>query len=367
MVGKKKKIIIPIVIILVLVLIFAYYLASSIQPKPSDTGFWVTIKGEISHSNKLKPEDLGSRPQAINVREPFHNPNLLCRSRRKGIAPINWINDNLGTYSIPIWLPAPMDVVLTTDCSGCNHNTISISDDDIEVQSNIQWDKEKCSAEEYNFPNEKEQILKNIRTSLDRIDEEMSKRNFNDTERDIIKDDIKQARRQITSSSNQNNETESLWLTYYANYFAWRAEWTLNLFDLKYCVEKTARLTRTYDDACYEPNYEADLVYQDSSDWYYSTSYGKFDDEEPYWRDPQDVNWEFDDIYRSSKELDEVFARCENSFEILNDTFEYQKPYCEKRKISIIALKWAEILILITLGVLVGLSWRDGIKNENDK
>lgn len=348
--------------------IIALYIYLTPCNVPVLTGeYWVTIHGKVLPSPNITEKDTAQRPRFMYVYYPYFNPEYVCNSKEIQLADITWLNDNEGIYSITFTLSVDMEVILTTDCTGCNPKRVSISRSNNNVEADVFWGTEKCYSE-YDIPDSVDEIISRNQNRFDYMDIELTTKNFNASEKQDIKSDIKDGREQIRNSNEIKTDiNESIKHALYSEFFFWRAKYKWELFDLKYCIEDIDKLEGQFIDKCYYHDYSSVLDYNDAKSVYQSSlnsnilRYGAYDLQKI------EIKSYIGNINNNWDRLRNINGKCEGSSYKLNKTLEYQKSYCEHRKNMCNLVNLTYIIIILSIGVLIGNWSAKNQKNNNEK
>lgn len=253
------------------------------------------------------------------------------------------------------------EVIITTDCSSCEYKTVLLKE--IPDSVNLIWGSQK-RENGFRVGEQQRQVVEHVRNLLDEIETDLVKTPFNSSEVNSVKNDVRRSRDEISESNIATNLNESLLYAYYAEWLGWNALYKMQLFELKYCVQKSNTVIETYEnDECFVPDYASYKDYESANQTYFSLNSRELKDE----YDPLDKK-ELDDMkaeitfmYDQFNRVDDSLTKCENSQGIINGTFEFQKPYCEKRGMSskIAYIVW--IIVFVYIGILIekgGKIWK---------
>ena len=308
------------------------------------------ISGKIEPSEKI----VGDKPQYVYVYYPYYIPKYLCRSSDIQLSAIKWIDENKGEYQILITVPVGLnEVLITTDCSSCDNKIVLLKE--IPESVNLIWGSQKCE-DNFQLSEQQQQAVEHARNFLNRIETNIVGEPFNSSESQSIKDDVKRGRDEIfESDSIRNNVNDSVLHAYYAEWFAWKAEYKLRLFELKYCVQKVYTLVQTYkNDECFVPDYNSYNDYESANSTYFSLNNGRLLDEYPFdKKEVDEMKKEISDVRNQIDWVSESLRKCEDSQRIMNGTFEFQKPYCERRGIGFKVTYITWIIVFVYIGILI--------------
>lgn len=348
MVYMNKQSAVYFLSVLVLLGIIVCILTIKIIP-PSNQYKSYVISGRIEPAEKV----VGDKPQYVNVYYPYYAPKYLCRSSDIQISSINWFNDTTGEYQIQIAVPVGLkEVVITTDCSSCDHKTILLKESLDSV--NLLWGDKKCESD-FQLSEQQPQVVESARNLLNIIETNNVDKPFNSSEIQSIKTDLKAGRDEIGESDMvMNNVNDSLLHAYYASWFAGRARYKSLLFELEYCVNEVGTLLREHEsDKCFVPDYTAYTDYKSANSSPFLKGSILLGDSPFNTKDLDKIKDETRYVYDYAAHVSDSLQKCENSKTILNGTFEFQKPYCTARKIVFNAqyIIWA--IIFVYVGILV--------------
>ena len=344
----EKKSYLFILIILILLGIIGIILTVEIVP-PSNQYKNYVISGSIIPSEKT----IGNKPQYVYVYYPYYIPRYLCKSSDIQLSAIEWIDENNGKYQILFTVPIGLkEVILTTDCTSCEHKTVRL--DEIPDSVDLVWGGDNCE-ESFQVSDEQSKAVEHARNFLNGIETNLVKQSFNSSEIQSIKNDVEKGREAISESDRNVNYNESLLHAYYAEWFAWRAHYKMRLFELKYCVEETNSLIQLYEnERCFVPDYNAYNDHVSANITYVSLKDGRLLDDYLFdKKETEEMKKEISNVHRQVEWVSDSLRKCENSQRIINGTFEYQKPYCEARQIvfKITFIIWA--ITFVYIGILI--------------
>jgi len=358
---NKDKVIVYVVIIAVVLfsLTFMFYLL--VKPvlikTPSPEPIWVKMNGYVFFNPDSGKPTTGNKPPFVQVYYPYQNPNFLCNGRSISLANITWLNETHGTYTIYFYVPIPMGVFVTTECYGCLYKSVSINQDTQTIELNIPWDERTCYSET-SYGNNPAAIYEKTDIFLTGIDEELSGKDFNATDRQSVRDLIQFGKGSITESKrNSNNLNESLLDALYAEWYAWDAKYLMSYFDLKYCVDKTNDILRNYNDPfCYSPDYGVLQNFNDVNNSFAYNNYRRMSPNDI--REIEPMKKEINNVYNDYRWLSDAEFKCSESFSIINKTFEFQAGKCEDKKTSLnlfnFMFKFWIMIFLVGIGMIIG-------------
>lgn len=352
----ERKSCLFILIILILLGIIGIILTVKIVPPTNQYKNYV-ISGNIIPSEKT----IGNKPQYVYVYYPYYIPRYLCRSSDIQLSAIEWINENNGKYQILFTVPVGLkEVILTTDCTSCENKTVRL--DEIPDSVDLVWGGDNCE-ESFKVNDEQSKVVEHARNFLNEIETNLVKQPFNSSEIQSIKNDVERGREEISESDRDVNSNESLLHAYYAEWFAWRAQYKMRLFELKYCVEEINSLIRLYEnESCFVPDYNAYKNYVSANNTYVSLKDGRLLDDDPFdINETEEMKKEINSVPRQVEWVSDSLRECENSHRIINGTFEYQKPYCEARQIvfKVNFIIWAIVFVYIGIWIEKGIKiWK---------
>jgi len=350
-------------------LVFGLYIYLNPCPVPlSSEGFWVTIHGRVLPPSDGTLDDTLDKPDFLYVYYPYHNPRYICRSNAIQLGDITWFNETEGTYSVTFRLSVDMDVILTTECTACNPKRVSITKENNNLEVDALWGTEKCYEAE-GISTDPNSLISQNRERANNIETELTNKDFNDSEKESIRSDIKEARDQIGESEPKikTDINGSIKHALYSEFFNWKALYKRELFDLKYCISEVDNLLEQNAEEAYYLDYSSILDYNDSKRIYLSSS-----DSNVLRRDPReseeieeiksDIGW----IKRSREWLMEANRKCEESSYKLKKTLEYQKPYLEYRKNMCKLVNWVIVTFILFLVILIG-NWSSKKYGKDEK
>ena len=335
--------------ILILLGIIGMILTVKIIP-PSNQYKNYVISGSIIPSEKV----VGNKPNYVYVYYPYYIPKYLCRSSDIQLSAIEWLDENNGEYQILFTVPVGLgEVIITTDCSSCEHTKVKL--DEIPESVDLIWGSAKCE-DDFQISEQQPKAVEHARNFLNGIDTNIVDKPFNSSEVQSIKNDVKRGMDEIFESDGIRDKiNESLLHAYYAEWFAWRAQYKLKLFELKYCVNEVGSLVKSHgDDKCFVPDYNAYNDYKSANSTYFSLSDSRLLNDYPFdIKELDEMEKEIDYVHGQVKRVSDSLRECTDSRGIINGTFEFQRPYCEARNITIkiTYLIWA--IVFIYIGILI--------------
>jgi len=355
----KKKVIIPISILVILLVAIAYtYSLTQICTPPSNHYKSYIISGSITSS----AESTGNKPHYVNVYYPYYNPQYLAQRQRinSNSAKIKWIDDVSGEYEVYFEVPVGLkEVILNTDIYSCNYETVNLTNETI--RRDLIWGVQKCE-DEHPISGNKIELLFNVRNYLDRDSMWLDQNQFNSSEKENIRKDIQRGRERVTiADSSQTEYNKSLLEAHYAYWFASNAEYKINLLELKYCLEQVDAILESHkNDNCYIPDKSSYDDYLSSNHTYFSEGEMSYRNYHPYEiNETEKMKNKISHIQGEIEYVSEANENCKNSLSIINGTFEFQKPYCEKRNILLKTTNLVGYLIwtivFIYIGILIGI------------
>jgi len=366
----KKEVVVPILVILILLGVLAYtYSLIQICTPPSNQYMDYVISGSINYS----AESTGNKPHYVNVYYPYDNPDYLAKKQRinSNSAEINWIDNVSGEYEVYFEAPIGLKkVILNTDIYSCNYEPVNLTGD--LIRKDLIWGIQKCESGSVSenitvLSKEVGNYLENNRRML------LGKqKQFNSSEVESIEADIDRGFDRLNRLSKYYKSVdynESLLEAYYAYWFYLTSRYKIRLFELKYCLEQVDAILESHkNDSCYVPDNKAYDYYHLSNQTY---SQSRALNKLPFHIDDTEKMKEeisFVDEYNIDR-VSEANEKCKNSLSIINETFEFQKPYCEKRANAIYLFNFTWLLIdmwfifvVLGIGILIGQRWR--FKNE---
>lgn len=362
----KRSIKIALIAIFILIILFIgiCFLYSSIKPSLLKSEYlqpiWVTVYGNIT---SLKGSD---RSSYVEIYSPYQFSEYLYRAEQLAITKINWINDtNNGYYSVSFELPIPMEVYITSDSLGCNHKLVSFTNVNIKEVDLI--DENKCS-DSIAISDNKDDIIRYSDILLSSLKSEISNKKYNDTENQEISGYIYNGYQSITDSKVSRDINESLLYAYESEWFVWKTKYTVEVFDLKYCVLKIKNLLDTYNNSlCYVPDYSSNKSFSNANSTYFSIVSGHSRNYPP--QSIEEIKKEINEFYNDRQSLSEIFWDCQESYSMINKTFEFQKTYCDEKKdiLSIFKISWLILAAMLSflVGIFLGLRYKKNIDSTS--
>lgn len=346
----KDKTLYILLVILALLGIMGVILPIIFAP-PSNQYRTYVISGKINPSEQI----VGNKPQYVSVYYPNSMPQYLCRSSIVKSSAIEWVDGTNGEYQVLFTVPIGLnDILLTTDCTSCDNKKVRLNA--IPNSIDLTWGAQKCNVS-FQIDTEQPKAVEHAGNFLNYIDVELVDKNFNSSDVQSIKQDIKQGKDAILESDRMktSNSNESLLHAYYAEWFARRARYKMRLFELKNCIGETNALIKYREnDKCFIPDHEAHTDYSDANVSYSYSKDSRLLTEYPF--DIQDVDkMKQELVYVDNQEqtVYDLLRKCEDSFEIITGTFEYQRPYCEARAFNFHVTYLIWIVVCIYIGILI--------------
>lgn len=350
---KTKSIIMVIVILLILAIASIIFLKIYF-PKYNNYNQY-PLRGEV-----VLKSNIGDRPSYVAIYYPYFQIDNLCQGEEIDITRIDWINDSYGKFDILITVPIGLKkVILTTNCDKCNHQEIYL--DNIQNSINLIYDGSKCENKE-DVGNAPTQVIEIARNVLNRVDEEKSSKIFNNSEFEDLNQDIERGRSYISESDRDLSYDNKLRDAYFSEWLAWRSSYKQGFLDLKYCLIEVEDNFKKKD-KCYSPDYNSYLDYLSVNRTYYSDLNGYILKREPFEIKnnntllKQEVLWAKQDWVRIYNEKE----KCTKTRDIIDATFDYQKPYCSIRNVVDIGIIVNTAIIFTLLGILymtIKLQWK---------
>ncbi len=341
----KEKIFLA--IILALIGIICGILAIKITP-PSNQYKEYVLHGKVIPSDKITI----ARPGNVYVYYPYHNMNFLSQSRLIALNNIEWINETHGEFEISFKVPLSLTkVVLTVQSSTCNNEIVDLR----EVLPNIElvWGNQSCEGR-YIPKEDKELVLKRVRNSLNNLDGRLVNMPFNSTEKQNIKSAIEDAWDNLGQSDSLEGKNETLLYAYYSLWYSEKADFMEVLYRLKYCLENVTDVLAIHSNKCYIPNNEDYEDYKTSNNTYAFSKNSGILTKHPYETIDIDImKEEISYLQRRRGDLSQAKSDCESALGNIGDTFDFQKPYCEARRIFMNLTYTFGAVFLFFLGYLI--------------
>lgn len=345
------------VTILILLIIISAILITDMNVPTNDYETYV-ISGKVSSVD----DPIGVKPKYVYLSYPYYILKYLYRSEDITLAKIDWADENEGSYQVSFTVPIGLnEVILSTDTSSCDYLSVGLKN--IPTSVDLTWGINKCE-DKYPISNETSLVVSGARNFLNSLDTNLVKKKFNSTEKDYIKEDIAKGREEISKSERETEYTPSLLHAYYAQWYAMRASYTVKLYELKYCILETENILTEYsNDSCFVPEYQSLNKYISANETLTSHIGGRLLDEYPY--DKTEISKIIDELDYLDDQFDninEALKKCENSQPLINNTFSYQKPYCEARhfRFSLSIFIW--VFIAFYLGIIFEKGIREWVK-----
>lgn len=338
-----------ILIICVIIGTASYVLLQFLAPyDPVKDGFLVTINGQVN----AKTNDTKSYPTYVTAYYPFGNLDHLASSGNSiDLANINW-DGNIGNFSMTFWLPIEMNLVLTAASTGCNHERVYVSKKENVKQVELAFDERTC-YKSVELANTEEQLVDVSESLLVEIFNEYKKPIYTPDESDSMREDEEQGGKQLEQRTRENDGNKSLMYAYNAYWLAWRGHYKMYLFKLGKCVDKSMPFL-TENESCINIPYESKKELLDANHSYGSLSNSwVLSEDVTRIKTVQEASTNAKIIFDQYRAVEDLWENCENSFKIINESYNNQKPVCDARKNAIRLFGWAETLALICLGFLV--------------
>ncbi len=342
---KKHKL--CIIAFLLLLSFTAYILVGKLVPSPHQYEEYIFSGTVIPSENRV-----GLRPEYVSVRHPVYGQDQICKSTQIDFKKINWLDEENGEFEVNFKVPVGQKhAIITTNCEFCSYKVIDLNNKDSVIE--VAWGNNSCE-ENINFGS-KAGIIDYVNLNYDTIESNLVKSQFNESEKESIKDDIKDAKEAIGLSKRKQNE-ESTLEAYYSLWYYWRAKYKERLFELRYCVLTINDLIETHNssEGCFVPDYQSYDDYRLSNDTYVQGIDNLVLEDYPQRiNDVKKIEGEINSLMRMNDPIQQQASVCSGAAATIKSTFEYQKPYCNARKIALITLNWGQILALIAFGLII--------------
>ena len=154
----------------------------------------------------------------------------------------------------------------------------------------------------------------------------------------------------------RSNLNESLFHGTYAILYLRKADIKIHLADLNRCLQKINEEINSHNDSCYTMPYEGYADYESANQTFStSTTEMQIRDAEMYGStDLERINEELTYVQNSKDgEINNANFNCGNALRLISNSLEFQKPYCERKRITINIINW--LLVVIALGVGISL------------
>ena len=332
-------------IVIAAIVLFVAYVFSPLPDHQLSKENFVKISGKVEFSS-IGP--LATQPQTVTIYSPYSNPNWVCRGDALGAVKINWLNETEGTYELPVRLPIDMDIIVTTNCSGCQHAYEYVTLNEKEKVVDLEWDGQQCQA---NI-----KVPENMTTLLDRA------RNYK-LMTDELRYDSTLTKEQSTELSDLLNTSarfiadaereDSLSAAYGAlgySFYAWR---NLHFFDLNNCVKEIESLIEDHNTSCYQLPYNGYKKFQDVKNRYEDLA-GQYFNKGLFYED--DLNKTKPYVVWLANNLEytlDAERSCDEPLNLIRESIELQEPYCENRE----NINYGIYFTLLVLGVTIGASF----------
>ena len=301
----------------------------------------------ISGKVVVVDEIVETKPDYVSVY--YNNP--LCINNEEQISKIKWLDNFTGQFEIYFTAPVGLkEVIITTSCNSPDFKNVNLTD--IPAYVELVLGRENVDGN-FVVSDQKDEVVKIANRIFAGTDTKLESVEKQSTEYEKIRGDNYKVKEEIEKSSYSDNN-ESLLNAYYAEWFALRAEYRFELYSLNHSLRNIEEVLNSHSNECYVPDYNAYKDYISANKSYISLKNSKFLDEEPYYVKEIDI------IKQKIKYANSDAIRVRNmvrmsdkSFEIINGTFEFQRPYCEKRDniIKVTVIYWA--FVFVYLGILI--------------
>jgi hypothetical protein len=333
-----------VIIVLVIVLLFAAYVFFPIPDHQLSKENFVKISGRVEFAG------MGSsttKPSTVEVYYPYSNQNRICQGDLLGTSKINWINETEGTYELPIRLPIDMNVIITTNCSGCQHINELIVLNEKEKKVNLKWDSQQCDTET-EVPEDLTKLLDNARSRNLRTEELYYENTLTKEQKTEIMASLQESTEFITKAEREN----SLSYAYAGFGFSIYAYRNSHLFDLNNCVKEIEILIENYNNSCYQIPYEEYRKFQDVKNRCENQTKEYYNLDVFYKDDLEKTKSEAHKLADNLGYTLDAKSACNRPLELIKKSIEFQKPYCDGRNIINYALYFA----FLVLGIVIGAS-----------
>ena len=332
---------------LLVVSVISFLFLKVVQPKDTtNDGFFVTLHGAVD----AELDNSDHYPNYVYVYYPYYNIQQLTRGKTIMLSFIEW-EENRGSYSATFWVPIEMEVIVTADSTGCNHNKTYISKEDHIKEVNLLVDESKC-YEELNIPNTKDEVTKKARGLLDRMFLNMAKADIDESQRETIRNDLELGWEEINEVDYESDENKSLLHAYNAYWLGFRADYRLQLSELKECIENALPLI--HNNSCVAIPYTTKTEIIDANRTYISYNQSWILRENVHNVNTIEASKSnIQTIYNERIRLGMKVGECKNALEITKKSYNNQENICELRKIAFTTLRWSQALALIAFGFIV--------------
>lgn len=265
---------------------------------------------------------------------------------------INWDN-GVGTFDLHFSAPVGLkNVWVTPKFRICDYKEISLEDKTIEfVISN-----ENCT-EQSTIDFSKENLLYASKRIIGDLTNDIFEYNLNVSSIDGLFEDKKRSEDAYFDSETSDDINNSYNSALLANFFAKRAKYRYEVYQLNVCLNNIEILLEQNSNDCFVPDYLAYQMFNSSKEGF--EAWKKIDlltlNHAYFINRPDEAEdgiESLDDFYFEMMEDD--LSSCKSALELINGTFQFQKPYCESRKNIFELLNWSIILILVCISFLIG-------------
>lgn len=340
-------------VILVMVLVGLILLGLILEYRnlpPSNQYKDYVISGKVVAVDEI----VGIKPDYVSVY--YNNP--LCINNAEQISKIKWLDNSTGQFEIYFTAPAGLkEVIITTSCNSPESKNINLKDIPVSVElilgrenvdgnALVNDDLDKLSSIS-------EEIMLETEDKLNQLEGK-----FLTQEEQFIKDDISNVRKERIYSKRSTDSNEKLLYVYYAEWFALRAKYRFELYSLNQSLRKIEKILNSHSNGCYVPDYNAYKDYISANKSYFYLKNSNLLEKEPHYIKDFDILKQ-QILYANSNAngIENLVRMSDKSFEIINGTFEFQRPYCEKRDkiVKITVIYWA--FVFVYMGILIEMGF----------
>lgn len=316
--------------------------------------FQVTIKGKVTSSSD--DYDSTTSPNIVRVYHSYYNLNNLCEADLIELANISWnSNKDEGEYIITFELPVEQEVIVTPNCNGCLHERVFVSKKENLHEIDLKWDTSTCREERERY-DDSEEASERARNLFDSIESMLVSQDFSPNMTNSIKVDVQRGRDNIRDASTTSNGNESLFEAYYALFYAWKAFYKMDAFELNTCLKNIENELLIHSDSCYTIPYEASEGYKSSSSAYNSSvdAIKRLDKRSYGLPEFENLINAIDGIYNDRGRIRTASRTCDDSLRLISKSLEYQEPYCKRAKFTSNFVNFTLVLIALMVGIIIG-------------
>ena len=273
----------------------------------------------------------------------------FCSNNAEQMSKIKWLDNSTGQFEIYFTAPVGLkEVIITTSCNSPESKNINLND----IPASVELILERENVDGNALVNDDFEKLSSISEEIMLETEDKLKNQFSTQEEQSIRDDISNVRKKLIYSKRLTDSNELLLNAYDMEWFALRAEYRFELYSLNQSLRKIENILISHNNECYVPDYGAYNDYISANKSYsYLKNYNLLEKDPPYSKEIEIIKQQILDINSDVNLIHKKVRMSDKSFEIINGTFEFQRPYCEKREI----IKKSTILYWGLVGIFIGI------------